>query len=607
MNEFEENDYLGEFEMNVWKKFFFHLKEHKKIIVALILTFVGIAITEAIFPLMTRYAIDILIIGNSLDTINIFGIFYIGLTFLFSALVFFMVNFAGRLETDIAYTVRKKSFENLQRLSYSFYDTTNVGYIMARLTADANKLGTTVAWSLTHVVWGVAIIIIYISVMIFINPFLTAISLLVMPFLFLLRNFFKKLMLQKQREIRKQNSKITSGFAECINSARTTKTLTREDKNFEEFNEMTAKMNYLGVGAHVLNSFFNPVVISLSNIGIGLVLWQGSNQAILGNISFGTLSLFISYTLNMFDPIQLIASELTNIQSAQASAERLVSLIEIEPDVQDSKEIIDKYGDLFNPKTENWPQIQGNIEFKNVGFKYKTGEEIFNNFNLNIKAGEKVALVGHTGAGKSTIVNMICRFYEPTEGELLIDGVDYRNYSQIWLQSNLGYVLQAPHLFSTTIMENIRYGNPSATDEEVIKAAKIVNAYDFIQRMEHGFDTQVGEGGSKLSVGEKQLVSFARAVLKNPKIFVLDEATASIDTITEQIIQDAVDKLLEGRTSFIVAHRLSTIKSCDKIIVLENGKIIEMGSHKELFKLKGHYHKLYTNQFLDEASKVYLQ
>ena len=606
MNDFEDQDYTKDFELDTWKRVLFHLSEHRKTIIGLFLVFVVIAVLDVSLPLMTRYAIDTFIMAEDLSTMPVFIAGYIAIILMFCLSVFLMIHIAGRLETGITYTLRKEAFRNLQKLSYSFYDNTPVGYIMARITADASRLGNTFAWNFMDVVWSVAMIIFIVAIMIFIDLPLTLIAMSVMPILLVVSNFFRKRMLKNQRDIRKQNSKITAAFAEDINSARTTKTLVREEKNFEEFKEITQSMHDMSIHSSVLSAALWPVILSLSNIAVGLILWNAGHSVLMETMSFGTLSLFLGYTMHMFEPIQNISRQFTDLQSAQASAERLVALIDTPEEIVDDAPIIQKYGSLLDPKPAAWEPIKGDIEFKDVAFKYKTGESVLDGFNLKVKAGEKIALVGHTGAGKSTIVNLICRFYEPTSGEILIDGIDYKQRSQIWLQSSLGYVLQSPHLFSSNIMENIRYGDLEATDEMVINAAKTVNAYDFIMRLEDGFNTEVGEGGSKLSTGEKQLISFARAVLKNPKIFILDEATASIDTITEQVIQDAVDKTLEGRTSFIVAHRLSTIKSADRILVLEYGKIIEMGSHKELLDLKGHYHKLYTNQFAEESTQTVL-
>lgn len=601
MNGFEDKDYDKDFELKTWRKLFTYMGIHKGLIKRLAFVFVVLAFIDSAFPLMTMYAIDTFIIAGEMETLPIFTGIYLGLIGLFCLMIYFLVYWGGQLETGITYTLRQAAFRRLQELSYSFYDKTPVGYIMARMTADAERIGDTVAWSFMDIVWSITTIIIIVIVMLFVNPFLTLIALTTMPFMVAFSIFFRKLMLKNQRAIRKQNSKITAAFAEGINSARTTKTLVREKSNLQEFDGLTGEMHSLSIKSAVLSAAFWPIIISIANIGIGLVLWHGGQAALMEAISFGTLSLFIGYTMQMFDPIQEIARMFANIQAAQASAERTIDLIETKPDITDTDEAVEKYGDLLNPKPANWPAITGAIEFKDVAFNYAEGEQVLENFNLKVAPGEKIALIGETGAGKSTIINLLCRFYEPVSGAVFIDGVDYRKYSQIWLQSNLGYVLQSPHLFSGTIEENIRYGKPHATQEEVEQAAKAVNAYDFIISLPEGFNAEVGEGGTKLSAGERQLISFARAILKDPKIFVLDEATASVDTVTESIIQQAVDKILQGRTSFIVAHRLSTIRSCDRILVINTGKIVEEGNHKTLLEKRGYYYNLYSNQFRDEV------
>ncbi|MBO6061734.1 MAG: ABC transporter ATP-binding protein, partial [Clostridia bacterium] len=405
---------------------------------------------------------------------------------------------------------------------------------------------------------------------------------------------------------RKQNSKITGALNEGIMGAVTTKTLVREEKNIEEFRVETGRMRKSSIKAAVLSAMFTPIVMVLGSIGTALALYAGGMSVAakwtsFGVITLGTLATFISYSTGIFDPIQQLAGIFAEMQSAQASAERVITLIDTPCEIEDTEEVVEKYGTNFEPKRENWEDISGNVTFEDVSFAYKGGEKVLSHFDLDVKAGQTIALVGETGAGKSTIVNLVCRFYEPTEGRILIDGVDYRERSQLWLQDRLGYVLQQPHLFSFSVKENIRYGRPEATDEEVIAAAKLVHAHEFIESLEKGYDTEVGEGGARLSTGQKQLISFARVILADPRIFVLDEATSSIDTETEQLIQNAITKVLENRTSFIVAHRLSTIRSADRILVIRDGRITESGTHRELIAKRGYYFDLYTTQFRRDA------
>lgn len=437
-------------------------------------------------------------------------------------------------------------------------------------------------------------------VMFVINAKLALITFVVVPFLVVISIFFQKKILRVSRNVRKINSKITGAFNEGITGAKTTKTLVREDENLNEFQDVTFDMKKKSVRSAVISSLYMPIVISLGSVGMALALGFGGSGVVAGAISYGTLYLFFNFTVQFYEPIREMSRIFAELQVAQASAERLLSMIDTDPDIIDSKEVIEKYGDSVDAKKENWEAIQGDISFKDVTFYYKEDEVILEDFNLDIKAGQTIALVGETGSGKSTIVNLACRFYEPVKGDILIDGVDYRKRSQLWLHSNIGYVLQTPHLFSGTIRDNISYGMLEASELDIIRAAKLVNAHDFIMKFEKGYETEVGEGGAKLSTGEKQLISFARAILANPKLFILDEATSSVDTETELIVQEAIQKVLTGRTSFIIAHRLSTIRSADRILVIEKGKIIEDGTHDELMQDKGHYYSLYTNQFIDE-------
>jgi len=354
------------------------------------------------------------------------------------------------------------------------------------------------------------------------------------------------------------------------------------------------------VRAAVFSALFLPIVLSLSSIGISLIVWKGGEGVVAGTVTYGVLVLFISYATQFFEPVREVARVLAQFQQAQASAERVLSLIDLDPEIKDNKEILEKYGNILHPRKDNWESIKGDIAFEDVTFYYNEKERILENFNLKIKEGETVALVGETGSGKSTIVNLICRFYEPVEGSIKIDGVDYRERSINWIHEKIGYVLQSPHLFSGTIKENLMYGKLDATDDEIIHAAKLVNAHEFIMELPDKYETQVGEGGGKLSTGEKQLISFGRAIIRNPSIFVLDEATSSIDTETERKIQSALEKILKDRTSFIIAHRLSTIVNADRIFVISKGKIVEEGNHNQLIKEKGYYYNLYNNQFKKE-------
>ena len=560
-----------------------------------------LGVVEVLMPYLTSYALDNYIVPLNLDGFWKYLVLY-GISILVTGItVSIFVYFAGRVENGVTHDIREHGFDRLQILSYSYYDVTPVGYIMARMTSDAQKLGDTIAWSLVDLAWGGFFMIASLVWMLLLNYKLALIVVCLMPFLAVISFYFQQKILKHQREVRKTNSRITGSFNEGIMGARTTKTLVREEQNYKDFSGLTGRMRKFSVKAAVFSSLYMPVVMTLGGIGSGLILSQGGGQVLIGAMTLGQLVFFWTMSGFFFEPVYNAARIFAELQSAQASAERVVKLLNTEPEIKDSEEITAIYGDAFEPIKENWPEIKGEVEFKDVMFKYNKGDKVLDDFSLKVKPGETVALVGETGSGKSTIVNLVCRFYEPVEGSILIDGTDYRERSQLWLHSNLGYVLQTPHLFSGTIMENIRYGRLDATDEEVIEASKLVDADHFVKNLKDGYDTQVGEGGSLLSTGEKQLISFARAILADPALFVLDEATSSIDTETEVKIQAAIEKLLSGRTSFIIAHRLSTIRHADRILVIDKGRIIQEGTHRELMHTEGHYRDLYTEQFRHEA------
>ncbi len=606
MQAWEEKDYSEQFDASLWRRLLRQAKPYHKHLYGIIALMGVSALIDAVFPQMTGYAIDNFISKGTTQGITWFAVLYVGLITIQTASIYLFLRLCGKVEVGVCYLIRKKGFERLQELPFSYYDRTPVGYIMSRMTSDAQRLADTIGWSLLDLCWGSFFVVLIAINMFRINWRLALPIMAVLPFLAAVSWFFQRRILKSYREVRKTNSQITSAFNEGIMGAKTTKTLVREEANFEEFTVLTRKMRKSSVRAATLSAIYLPIVMSLGSLATAYVLWKGGYSVYTGAITLGTVQIFITYSINFFEPIHQIARIFADLQSSQAAAERVMTLIEMEPELKDMPEVIEKYGDSFAPKRENWPTIQGDIDFDHVTFNYKDGESVLENFSLSVKAGQTIALVGETGSGKSTIVNLVCRFYEPTSGAVKIDGVDTRERSQLWLQANLGYVLQTPHLFSGTIADNIRYGKLDAQMEEIKLAAQMVGAETFILKLEKGYDTDVGEGGNRLSTGEKQLVSFARAILANPRIFVLDEATSSVDTETEQRIQTAIKEVLKGRTSFIVAHRLSTIRSADRILVIDGGKIIEDGSHRQLIKQKGVYYNLYTNQFREEQEQKVL-
>lgn len=587
----EINETKLKVDQKIWREMFQYFSVYKKDFIILCAFMVGLAGLDISFPLLTQYAIDTYVVPRDLSGLRGIGIAYALLAILLGVVVLLFIRYAGKIEMGLLYKMRKDSFEKLQKLSFSYYDKNAVGWMISRVTSDTQKISETVAWGVVDLVWGLTMMFGISIVMLLMNWKLALITLITIPLLAAISVFFEKKMLLSYRSVRKNNSKITGLFNDGIAGAKTTKTLVREELNIEEFKEATHEMRKVSVRAATLSAGYLPLTLFISAIGTVLTLNYGSIFLMNDIISYGTLVLFITYARQFFDPVLELARIYAEMIGAQAAAERVMGLLhepeEIKDDIRE------------NMTTE--ATITGSVKFENVGFWYKEGEYILKNFNLDVKAGETIALVGETGSGKSTIVNLACRFYEPTEGRILIDGIDYKERTQQWLHSNIGYVLQAPHLFSGTIRENIRYGKLDATDDEIIEAAKVVHADDFIMRLEKGYDTEVGEGGGLLSTGEKQLVSFARAIIGKPRIFFLDEATSSIDTESEAKIQKAIEEVLNKRTSFIVAHRLSTIRNADRILVINDGEILEEGSHAELIRKRGHYYELYTSQFIEEA------
>jgi ATP-binding cassette subfamily B protein len=592
--------------INVWKEFFNLIVSQRKLFIMLLILNIVIGILDSVFPLFTQYTIDNFIVTRSLNGLKKFLLIFSIIIVVQSINIYLFVALNGKMETIISYTVRKRAFENLQLQSLSFYDKKAVGWLMARLTSDINRISEIISWGFGDFSWGIAMMISVAISMLLLNFKLALVTLTVVPILAIVSTYFQKRILNAQRKVRKINSHITAQYNEGISGAKTTKVLSRENINLLEFSSLTESMKAESIKAAFISSLYIPIVIVLGSIGTALVMAYGGIMVTTKAISYGTIAAFISYSMQFFEPIRQIAGILAEFQSAKASAERVFSLIKEVPNIVDRKEVVEKYGDFFNPKKNKWPKIEGKVEFRNISFAYEDGNMVLEDFNLTVEPGETIALVGETGSGKSTIVNLLCRFYEPTKGEILIDGINYKDMPQVWIHENLGYVLQSPHLFSGTIKDNIKYGNLDATDEEIVEACKLVNCHDFIMKMEKGYDTEISQGGNLLSTGQKQLISLARAIVRKPKIFVLDEATSSIDTEAESIIQKAIDRILKGKTSFVIAHRLSTIRNADRILVIKDGKIVEEGKHEDLIRKKGYYYRLYTNQYIEEKSREIL-
>ena len=580
---------------------FKYLVKQKKFVFAMITCGLISSGVDVVLPMFREYALNHYIANETLDTLVYFIITYLLTVIVAGVCNYISCHFAMRNEVTINKDLRNDAFEHLQKLSFSYFNQNSVGYIHARVMSDTSRIGSLLSWTLMDSVWQISYLIGAIVVMFVKNPKLALMVVAIVPLASILFAVFQGKLISINREIREMNSKITGDFNEGITGAKTVKTLVVEDKMDRDFVSDTEEMRKKSIKAAHFRALFAATITFASALALAVVLWQGG---ILEKNEIGTFAVFMSYAEGMMETVRWLIDVISDLITTQVNIERYHNLVTTEPDVKDTPEVIEKYGDAFDPKKENWEEIYGDIEFRDVSFKYPDGDEyVLEHFNLNIPFGTNVAIVGETGAGKSTLVNLVCRFFEPTEGQILIDGRDARERSQLWLHSALGYVLQTPHLFSGTVRENLKYGNPDATDDEINEALRLVSADEVVSRLEKGLDTDVGEGGDSLSTGEKQLISFARAILAKPKIIVLDEATSSVDTITEQKIQSAIDSVIKGRTSLVIAHRLSTVKNADVILVVDNGKIIERGNHRELIAAKGHYYNLYTRQYEEEKIK----
>ena len=592
-NEFEEEEFTTQFNGRTLVRILGQTRPHWRYVASFLFFIMAVAIIDSSTTYLSKQIIDVGIIpGDQEALLDIIGLYV--LLFIFQAVgVFGFIYSAAMLGETIQYDLKMRMFNKLQELSFTYFDQTPVGWIMSRVTSDSQRIAELVSWGLLDTVWGVTRIVTAFIFMCLINIRLALIVVTIIPVLIVISAEFKKRILVEYRQVRKMNSKITGAYNENITGVRVAKALVREEANLEEFSELTGNMYQAGFKAAWLSALFLPVVQIISAVAIGAIAWYGGLQVEIGGMTIGGIQAFISYVTFMLWPIQEMARVYAEMQQAIASAERVFSLVDSVPDIKNTADAVEV------------ESIRGDIVFEDIDFYYEADKPVLHNFNLHIKQGETIALVGPTGAGKSTIVNLVARFYEPKRGTIKIAGQDYRHLTLHSIQSNIGMVLQTPHLFSGTIRENIRYGRLEADDDEIVSAARLAGAHEFIITLENGYDEPVGEGGNLLSVGQKQLISLARAVLADPEIFIMDEATSSVDTLTEALIQQGMETLMSNCTSFIIAHRLSTIKRADRILVIEKGGISEMGSHAELIRARGHYYNLYTKQFREEREMRY--
>ncbi len=591
--EFFEEEFSAQFNADTVLRILNLTRQHRLWLVGFLVTIGMTSAVDSYFTYLGKRIIDEGIVpGDTSALLNIIFL-YGGMVLVQAINVLSFIYLAGVLGQRIQYDLRKTTFNHLQNLSLSYFDRTPIGWIMSRVTSDSERIAQLITWGLLDVTWAILIIISSLFFMFRINWRLTFVVITILPVLIIIASQFKKQILGQFRLVRKINSRITAAYNEHIVGVRVIKALNREQQSLDEFQTLTSEMYSAGFRAAWLSALFLPIVIFISSFALGGVAYFGGGQVESGSLTIGGIQAFVAYIALMLWPVQDIARVYAEMQHAIASAERVFSLIDSKPEIQDHPQ-------AYDPGT-----ISGDIRFENVDFYYEVDNPVLSNFNFEVKRGETIALVGPTGGGKSTIVNLICRFYEPKKGSIHIGGTDYRSFSLEAIQSRIGIVLQTPHLFSGTVMDNLRYGKIDASENEIHRAAEISGANAFIQELEDGYMTEVGEGGTLLSVGQKQLISLARAILADPEIFIMDEATSSVDTLTEALIQQGMEAVTKERTSFIIAHRLSTIKRADRILVIDEGRIIEEGSHAELLQLRGHYYRLYTEQFRRELETTY--
>jgi ATP-binding cassette subfamily B protein len=562
-----------------------YIKPYRRYIIYSFLLMILATFYNLAGPYLIRLVIDIDIPHRNIHALLYKAVFYIVLTLLYVISLRVRTIFMTKLGNNVVSDIRMHLFTHLQKLSLSFFDSRPAGKIMVRVMNDVDSLSELLSNSILNVLVDTLSLWAIIVIMLSIDIKLSIVALGVLPLLISIIMILKNSIRTRWQDVRKKSSTLNAYIHESIQGMKITQAFTREEKNAEIFKNLNTTFKNTWMKAIRVNNLFWPTIEFTGTLSSVLIFLFGIWMMRKGYTTLGTIIAFSNYMGMFWQPINNISNFYNQLLVAMASTERIFEILDIQPDVQD------------DPDAYDLPPIRGEITFENVSFSYDEEKPVLKDVSFTIKAGETIALVGETGAGKTTIINLIARFYEPQKGRILIDGHDIKNVTLNSLRKQMGIMLQDTFIFSGTIADNIRYAKPEATMDEVISAAKIVNAHEFIMKMEKGYDTEVNERGSRLSIGQRQLIAFARALLADPKILILDEATSAVDTQTEVLIQQAIEKLTSGRTSIIIAHRLSTIRNADRIFVIHDGQIVEEGNHEQLIEKKGYYYNLYTSQF----------
>ena len=601
MSEVERHDdSKARFSLRVWRPVLERAFAQRRAVAGLIGAGVFVAAIETALPLIVGHIVDEARKGEAAQlgtTLVLYALVFI----LFAGGVWLFIESAGKVATRTADLLRRDCFAKLQTLEPAYFDVRPTGWLVSRLTSDCSKVSGILPWIMLDFAWCSAIIVGVVAAMFWKNERLALWALAAVPVMAVMSAVFQRFLIRAGREARRLASAMTASYGEMLLGARTTKTLAREEANLAEFQQLSTEMNLWAMRGAILSSVYMPLMAMLAATAGALVLWKGADWVLADEkVSLGTLIAFMQFAALFAQPVQELAQRFADILNASSAAERIASLLATEPAIGDRP-------GLSAPADGRISELR----FEQVDFWYREGVPVLHRFTLSARRGQTIAVVGSTGGGKTTIVSLATRFYEPRAGRITVDGQDLRDVPLGWFTERIGIVPQVAHLFAGTIRDNIRYGRLSATDAEIETASRRVKAHGFIEALERGYDTEVGEGGERLSTGQRQLVALARAVLRDPEILVMDEATSSIDTATELLVQEGVEEVLRGsagggRISFVVAHRLSTIRRADVILVIEQGRVAEQGSHAELLARRGRYWELYTNQFAADREREVL-